>query len=125
MLEYTLFQPGFFLDYLATPYQTAKNLTPVNLNYDLQSRRAILLAPSAEPRADILTLTAAKDVVAVVVRAIEDEREWPVDGGIRGNAFSLNGILEAVEKVRGTCNPERAVEPGGKGCLNGGIPRTN
>ncbi|TVY78396.1 hypothetical protein LSUE1_G004735 [Lachnellula suecica] len=43
VLEYTLFQPDLFLEYLAFPYKTAKHLNPLNKMFDFQNRAPSLL----------------------------------------------------------------------------------
>ncbi|KAK3312309.1 hypothetical protein B0H66DRAFT_396595 [Apodospora peruviana] len=97
VIEYTLFQPGMFLDYFANPYKTSKYLTQLEMNIDFQNRRAIVL----DGLDYTMVYTALKDLTDVVVRAIEYEGEWPVTGGIRGNLVSASEILAIGEKVRG------------------------
>jgi hypothetical protein len=103
-LEYTLFQPGMFLNYFASPFKTAKHLTPLNMFIDLQNRRAILLKGHEE---DSLTLTTVQDLARVVSRAVEYEDEWPVIGGITGNKVTIGQLLELGEKLRGTLEAYR------------------
>ncbi|KAH7111903.1 hypothetical protein B0J13DRAFT_659448 [Dactylonectria estremocensis] len=98
VLEYTLFQQGIFLNYFASPFKTAKHLTPLNLFIDLQNRRAILLKGHEE---DSLTLTTVQDLARVVSRAVEYEEEWPVIGGITGNKVTIGQLLALGEKLRG------------------------
>jgi hypothetical protein len=96
-LEYTLFQPGLFLDYLATPYQTAKHLKPLNTMIDFQNRRAIVV----DGYDAVMTLTTIQDVTAVVARAVDYDGEWPVIGGVCGDRVTVSQILAIGEKVRG------------------------
>ena len=42
VLEYTLFQPGLFLDYPASPYKTAKYVTPLG-TIDFQKQHVIVI----------------------------------------------------------------------------------
>ena len=99
ILEYTLFQPGLFLDYLAFPYKTAKYLTPLNTMIDFQNRRAIVVDGHADDT--IMTLTTVQDLAAVVARAADYDGEWPVIGGISGNRVSVSQILKFGQKFRG------------------------
>jgi nucleoside-diphosphate-sugar epimerase len=97
VIEYTLFQPGLFLDYLAFPYKTAAHLTPLNTMVDFQNRRAIIV----EDHDAIMTFTTVKDLAAVVARAIDYDGEWPTIGGISGNRIPISQIIKIAEKVRG------------------------
>ncbi|KAF3913558.1 hypothetical protein ABW20_dc0104816 [Dactylellina cionopaga] len=98
VLEYTLFQPGLFLDYLATPYQTAKYVAPLDSLFDYNNRRAIVVDGHEDA---IMTLTTAADLAAIVARAVDYEGEWPKIGGIRGNRLTFSRIIEIGEKARG------------------------
>ncbi|KAF2491282.1 NAD(P)-binding protein [Lophium mytilinum] len=96
-IEYTLFQPGMFLDYLAFPYKTARHLTPLNTMIDFEHRRAVIV----EGHDAIMTFTTVQDLAAVVARAVDYDGKWPVIGGISGNRVPISRILEIGEKVRG------------------------
>ncbi|KAK5993993.1 Oxidoreductase swnN-like protein [Cladobotryum mycophilum] len=98
VLEYTLFQPGLFLDYLASPHKTAKYVTPLDTFIDFQNRRAIVVQGYEDAT---MTLTTVKDIAGVVVRAVEHEGEWPKVGGIRGNRVAVSKIVEIGERIRG------------------------
>ncbi|TVY21625.1 Oxidoreductase swnN [Lachnellula arida] len=97
ILEYTLFQPGLFLDYLATPYKTAKHLEPLNTMIDFQNRRAIVV----DGHDTVMTYTTVQDLAAVVVRAVDLGGEWPMSGGISGNKLPISQVLKIGEKLRG------------------------
>ncbi|KAE9378972.1 NAD(P)-binding protein [Stipitochalara longipes BDJ] len=97
VLEYTLFQPGLFLEYLAYPYKTAKHLEPLNTMIDFQNRRAIVV----EGHDAIMTYTSVNDLAAVIARAVDLDGEWPVIGGISGNRVPISKLLKIGEKVRG------------------------
>lgn len=98
MLEYTLFQPGLFLDYLAYPHKTSKHIDPLQSVFDFEHRRAIAVEGHEDA---IMTLTTAADLATVVARAVEYEGKWPVRGGIRGNRVTFSEILEIGHRVRG------------------------
>ncbi|KAE9378434.1 NAD(P)-binding protein [Stipitochalara longipes BDJ] len=96
ILEYTLFQPGFFVDMLV-PLGNAATSRSQELWLDFPNRRAIALKNVD----DAFTATTLDDLVNVVVRAIEYEGEWPVVGGIHGTTLSTSRLLEIGQKVRG------------------------
>ncbi|OTB02566.1 hypothetical protein M426DRAFT_264367 [Hypoxylon sp. CI-4A] len=99
VLEYTLFQPGLFLNYLAFPHKTAKHVDPLQTVFDFESKRAIVV----DGREDaIITLTTVTDLAAVVDRAIDYEGKWPAVGGIRGNRVTFSQLLEIGRRVRGS-----------------------
>ncbi|KAF2721841.1 NAD(P)-binding protein [Polychaeton citri CBS 116435] len=99
LLEYTLFQPGLFLDYLAFPYKTVKYVTPLKTMLDFQNRRAIVVNGQADKT--VMTLTTVHDLATVVARAVDYSGEWPVVGGISGNKVTIPQILEIGHQVRG------------------------
>lgn len=98
VLEYTLFQPGGFLNYLAAPQKTTKHITPLGLHIDFQNARVLVVDGHLD---DPLTFTAVQDLGAVVARAVEFEGEWPVIGGISGNRNSIGELLQLGEKILG------------------------
>ncbi|KAK4442365.1 NAD(P)-binding protein [Podospora aff. communis PSN243] len=119
VLEYTLFQPGGFLNYLASPQKTTKHLTPIGLHIDFQNARALVIDGHLD---DPLTFTAVQDLGAAVARAVEFEGEWPVVGGISGNQISIREVLQLGEKILG--NPFE-VEHIPVAALEAGVPGTS
>ena len=99
VLEYCLFQPGLFTNYLTWPYSSAKHMKPLDTPWDYGNRRFLLREGGDE---DIITLTTLHDFVNLVVRAIEFEGEWPVNGGIKGTKLSMAGLVALGEEIRGT-----------------------
>ncbi|KAF8853622.1 NAD(P)-binding protein [Acephala macrosclerotiorum] len=97
VLEYTLFQPGLLMDYLAFPHKTSKHVAPLSTFFDFQNRRAIIV----EGHDFFMTFTTAHDLATVVAQAVDYQGEWPVIGGIQGNRVPVSKILEIGEKVRG------------------------
>ncbi|PGH29675.1 hypothetical protein GX50_07560 [[Emmonsia] crescens] len=97
-LEYTLFQPGLFLDYLAFPYKSAKYLDPLQSVFDFENRRAIVVDGHEDA---IMTLTTVADLAAVVAQAVDYKGKWPTTGGIRGNRVTVSQLLEIGRRVRG------------------------
>ncbi|KAL2072897.1 hypothetical protein VTL71DRAFT_12240 [Oculimacula yallundae] len=103
VLEYTLFQPGMFLDYLASPAQTAKYVTPLDTFFDFQNRRAIVVEGYENA---FMCFTTVRDIAQVVAEAI-DLDEWPEIGGIQGNRVSISNVLEMGERIRGSVDKVR------------------
>lgn len=99
MLEYTLFQPGLFLDYLASPHKTARHIDPLDTVFDFQNRRAIAVNGHEDA---VLTLTTAADLASVVAQAVDYDGQWPEVGGIRGNRVTFSQVIEIGENIRGT-----------------------
>ncbi|CRG87173.1 hypothetical protein PISL3812_04190 [Talaromyces islandicus] len=97
VLEYCLFQPGMFIDYLVHPYNSAKHFRSFETQFDFYNRRAIVRDEGME---DVVTFTTVKDFANVVVKAIEYQGEWPTIGGIRGTDISVGGLIALGEKVR-------------------------
>ncbi|KAJ5748290.1 uncharacterized protein N7511_009986 [Penicillium nucicola] len=98
VLQYTLFQPGLFVNYLTRPYKTTKHIHQIEIPFDFANRRFITIDGSDN---DQITLTTVKDLANVVARAIDFEGEWPVVGGIQGTNISLGQLLALGKTVRG------------------------
>ncbi|KAK2002115.1 NmrA-like family protein [Colletotrichum falcatum] len=98
VIEYSLFQPGLFTNYLTYPFPSTKHVclfeTPINFD----KHRAIV--PEGGEDA-IFTLTTAQDFAKVVALAVEYEGEWPVVGGIRGARMTVGQVIALGEKIRG------------------------
>lgn len=99
VLEYTLFQPGLFLDYLASPYKTARHIEPLDTVFDFQNRRAITVDGHEDA---VVVFTTAADLASVVAQAVDYDGQWPEIGGIRGNRMTFSQVIEIGEKIRGT-----------------------
>jgi hypothetical protein len=98
-LEYTLFQPGLFLEYLASPHKTAKHLAPLDTFFDFQNCRAIIVEGHEDA---IMTLTTVQDLARAVAGAVELDGVWPIQGGVQGNRLTVSEIVSMGEHVRGT-----------------------
>jgi hypothetical protein len=70
----------------------------MELPFDFNNRRAILLDGGDE---NALTLTTVQDLANVVAKAIDFEGEWPTIGGIRGTTTSIKELIALGEKIRG------------------------
>ncbi|KAI0206803.1 hypothetical protein F4808DRAFT_454721 [Astrocystis sublimbata] len=99
VIEYTLFQPGLFLDYLAFPHKTSKHVEPLQSVFNFQNRRALVVDGHEEC---MITFTSTADTAAIVTRAVDYEGRWPAVGGIRGNRVSVSQLLDIGMKVRGS-----------------------
>ncbi|KAF2494576.1 NAD(P)-binding protein [Lophium mytilinum] len=98
VLEYTLFQPGLFLNYLTSPYKSSKHVHAMEIPFDFKNRRALVVDGGDDDR---VTLTSVQDLANVVARAIDFEGEWPVVSGIRGADLSVKEVIALGEKIRG------------------------
>ncbi|KAM7185115.1 NmrA-like family protein [Naviculisporaceae sp. PSN 640] len=103
VLEYTLFQPGLFMNYLGAPLKTTNHVSTPKVQFDLELRRAIIVADEDvdPPEKQRLTLTTIQDIANVVAKAVEFEGGWPVVGGIRGDEKTVRDVLEIAERIRG------------------------
>lgn len=101
VLEYCLFQPGLFTNYLITPHKTAKYLDMFGTPYDLNTRRMLLVEGGDD---SVVTFTTVADFAQVVAKAVEYEGVWPIVGGIAGTQMTIGQLVALGEKVRGTCD---------------------
>lgn len=106
-LEYCLFQPGLFLNYLAFPYKTSKHLEPLGTVFDFQNHRAILVQGHETA---FVTLTTVTDFAHMMVMAVDFEDEWPTVGGIQGTKVTVTQIIEIGERVRGLEMPSNSLQ---------------
>lgn len=102
VLEYALFQPGLFLDYLAFPHKTSKHVAPLQTVFDFRKCRAIVVEGHEDAT---ITFTSAKDLAGLVARAVDFDGEWPKFGGIQGNKVTPAQMLDIGARVRGACVP--------------------
>ncbi|KAL2015999.1 hypothetical protein VTK56DRAFT_4467 [Thermocarpiscus australiensis] len=97
VIEYTLFQTGWFMNLLLSDQRTSKYLELLDWHIDFVNCRA--LVPGHLDH--MLTFTTIQDVVAIVVKAVEYEGEWPEVGGINGATISIGELIRLGEKFRG------------------------
>ncbi|KAK3290479.1 uncharacterized protein B0H64DRAFT_412452 [Chaetomium fimeti] len=98
VIEYCLFQPGWFLNYLGGMRKISTHIQPTPFTL-VDHTEGHARAPGSV--ANKITYTAIHDVVNVVVKAIDYEGEWPTIGGINGNTLSLAEEIAIGERVRG------------------------
>ena len=98
VIEYSLFQPGLFVDLLTHPYSGLKHLATFEAHIDINKRRILALEGGD---GGIMSLITVEDFVNITIQAIEYEGEWPVVGGIKGNDITYEALIALVKKVRG------------------------
>ncbi|KAH8680672.1 hypothetical protein BX600DRAFT_504432 [Xylariales sp. PMI_506] len=98
VIEYTLFQPGLFLNYFTAPYKSSNHIHVLETPIDFNKRRALVVDGGEDAR---ITLTTVHDLAQVVARAIDFQGQWPVVSGIRGGEMSIKEIIALGEKLRG------------------------
>ncbi|KAF4978567.1 hypothetical protein FDECE_18196 [Fusarium decemcellulare] len=98
VLEYSLFLPGFLLNYLGHPHPTTKHITLFPMLFDFDNLRTIVVEEDLHAR---ITFTTIQDIAGVVARAIEYDGEWPVYGGMGGGTATVAEILALGERIRG------------------------
>ncbi|KAF9871389.1 NmrA-like family protein [Colletotrichum karsti] len=98
VLEYTLFHPGLFTNYMTFPFSSSKHVQLFETPIDFYNRR-VLVIDSAE---DVpITLTTAQDTAKVIALAVEYEGEWPLISGIKGSEATIRQLIALGEKIRG------------------------
>lgn len=98
VLEYCLFQPGFFADYFAYPHRTSPHFHSMQMLVDFENYRAITIAGSEDAP---VTITSVSDMALVVAAALDYPKPWPHVGGIRGTQTTMREILALGGKLRG------------------------
>ena len=96
-IEYTLFQPGLFLNYFTHPHKSAEHVHSFETQFDFEKRRAIV--PDRDDT--IITLTTVQDLAKVVAKAVEYDSSWPVVGGVKGCDISIAELIHLGEEIRG------------------------
>ncbi|KMP07123.1 hypothetical protein CIRG_06804 [Coccidioides immitis RMSCC 2394] len=97
VLEYCLFQPGLFMNYLAYPYKTTRYLHITPLFLSVKEKQAI----QVDDGADWLVFTDIQDMAKVVARAIDYQGNWPEIGGMVGSRIKMKDLIKLVENVLG------------------------
>ncbi|RKL01298.1 hypothetical protein BFJ68_g12387 [Fusarium oxysporum] len=97
VLEYSMFFPGVFMNYLAPPEKMGADLSYIKPFIDFEYCRAIL-----PEQTDItVSFSTIQDLGRVVAKALDYEREWPVLGGIAASKTSISDLLQLGERIRG------------------------
>ncbi|KAJ4367257.1 hypothetical protein N0V83_006838 [Neocucurbitaria cava] len=103
-IEYCLFQPGLFINYLTRPYKSMEHIKALETPFDLHGRRLLVLDDADDAR---ITFTTVNDLANVVAKAIEFEGTWPVIGGVRGTDLSIGELITLSEELRGPVKVEK------------------
>ncbi|KAL8393692.1 hypothetical protein RB595_003434 [Gaeumannomyces hyphopodioides] len=98
VLEYTLLWPGLFLNYLGAPRKTAAHVGCFEVFMNIGAGVALAVEGHVDARTAFTTIA---DLRAAVVRIVEYEGEWPVNGGIRGDSARYADLLELAGRLRG------------------------
>ncbi|TDZ22028.1 Oxidoreductase BOA1 [Colletotrichum orbiculare MAFF 240422] len=98
VLEYTLFQPGIFTNYLTYPFKSAKRIQQLGLPFNYHERHAVIVDGHEDAK---ITLTTVQDLARIVAVAVEHEQEWPRVSGMNGGNLTIRQVIELGEKVRG------------------------
>ncbi|EPS35796.1 hypothetical protein H072_10797 [Dactylellina haptotyla CBS 200.50] len=98
VIEYTLIQPGLFLDYLAFPHKTSKYVDPLQTIFDFEHKRTIVVDGHED---SIMTFTTVADLAGIIALAVDYQGKWPTNGGIRGNRLTYSQVIEIGGRVRG------------------------
>ncbi|KAK1516777.1 hypothetical protein CPAR01_16393 [Colletotrichum paranaense] len=97
VIEYCLFQPGFFTNYFAHPYATTQHFAMFGMFVDFEQRRAIIVDNSIAK----FTLTTVEDLCATVADALDYGGKWPPIGGMSGSTIDVAGLIALGESIRG------------------------
>ena len=96
-LEYTLFENGFFMNYLAAG-TAGMGYFPVNL-FIVDVERCTALIPG--DGSSIFSITRVEDV-ALSVNALLDLPTWPEYSRVAGSRLDWNELITLAERIRGT-----------------------
>ncbi|KAH8697118.1 hypothetical protein BGW36DRAFT_377972 [Talaromyces proteolyticus] len=97
VLEYCLFQPGVFMNYLAHPLQTAKHLYISGTHIDVVKKHVLIV----EDGEAWYTYTTIQDTAKVVARALSYPGKWPETGGFYGGRAREKDVVKLVEEIKG------------------------
>ena len=95
-LEFTLFWPGWFMDYYGIPH-IKTHMDPFPFAVDVGNRAAAIPGSGDIP----IVFTYTRDVAKVVAASLDLEK-WPQHAYIIGDKLTWNRLLQAAEEVQGT-----------------------
>lgn len=96
-LEYTLFRPGWFSNYLTYPQSSCRYFHQTCVWINVSTCQALVIR-GLDPW---ICLTSVQDTATVVAQAVEDTRTWPTRGGIVGMRLKQRDIIRRAEMARG------------------------
>ena len=85
------------MNYLTHPYKSSKHVYPIQTPIDVGNRRILMVEDSDDV---CITFTTVKDLVNVVVKAVEYEGVWPLVGGIKGDEITIGDLIKLGERAR-------------------------
>lgn len=97
-MEYTMFENGIFMNYLASGTAGIGHLVPLKYLVDVENCKANLPGDGSS----YLVFTRGEDVGKFVAASLELE-VWPEVSQMIGARETLNDVVKAAEAVRGTC----------------------
>ena len=97
-LEYTLFQNGYVMNYLAAGTKGMGYFTGSRFVVDVQNHTATLPGDGTSS----LVYTRVEDIAAFVA-ALLDLSEWPETSQVIGDLMTWNDLVALAESIRGAC----------------------
>ena len=95
-LEYTIFENGIFMNYLASGTEGVGHLYPLKFMFDVENCKVTLPGDGSA----YAVYTRGEDVGRFVAASLDLER-WPEFSQMRGDRKRLSEILRLAEEVRG------------------------
>ncbi|GJE87286.1 aromatic alcohol reductase [Phanerochaete sordida] len=95
-LEYTIFEDGIFMNYLASGTAGVGHLHPITVMVDVEHATATVPGDGSAH----IVYTRAEDVGAFVAASLDLPR-WPEFSQMRGDRLTLNEVVRLSEEARG------------------------
>ncbi|EKM60077.1 uncharacterized protein PHACADRAFT_250947 [Phanerochaete carnosa HHB-10118-sp] len=95
-LEYTIYEVGMFMNYLASGTPGLGHLDPLTLIFDVEHCKATLPGDGSA----YFVQTRGEDIGKFVAASLDLDK-WPEFSQIRGDRRKLNEIVQLAEQVRG------------------------
>jgi uncharacterized protein YbjT (DUF2867 family) len=95
-LEYTLFQNGLLMNYLASGTAGTGHMRPLRFIFDVENCKATIPGDGSMP----FVMTRVEDIGQFVAASLGLEK-WPEQSEMRGDRKTLKEILALAEAVRG------------------------
>ncbi|CAF3362219.1 unnamed protein product [Rotaria sp. Silwood2] len=95
-IEFTVFMPGLFMDYFASPQRASPSLPPYIVGVDFNKCEANIVGTGDEP----FCTTRADDVGRFVAAALDLDK-WDEKMGMVGSRTTWNQLIKLGEQIRG------------------------